>query len=292
MLLLTASGLSAQGTSPVLADIVRDAQSLDQPNNAARLEAVQALVRARGLTFTPQPVPNTAQFDSRQQGQNLVIDLGGPAGAPEIILGAHVDAARLPDGSTSHGMVDNAAGVAVVVRVAATLRTQKLRHRVRVVLFDLEESGLLGSQHFVTTLDKLDRERVRAMVNVDIGGYGDTIIAGRSGQPGTAPLFASFGRICAEQTYACVSFSSFPPSDDRSFQAAGVPSISLAVLPGIEAHQMWLLMHGGKEPGLSVTPAIVRTIHTPNDTTDKLNASSMTLLHDAVVALISELDAL
>ena len=36
----------------------------------------------------------------------------------------------------------------------------------------------------------------------------------------------------------------------RSFQAAGVPNISLAVLRAAEAHQMWLLLNGGPESGL------------------------------------------
>ena len=75
-----------------LADVVTDARTLDQPSNAARLDAVQALLRRRGLAFSLQPFPNTGrERDPRELGQNVIVDLPGPAG-PEIIVGAHLDA--------------------------------------------------------------------------------------------------------------------------------------------------------------------------------------------------------
>ena len=56
---------------------------------------------------------------------------------------------------------------------------------------------------------------------------------------------------------------------------------------------MWLLLNGSKATGLaaSFTPPILRTIHTAEDTADKLTASGMTLIHDTVVGLLLELDA-
>jgi hypothetical protein len=93
--------------------------------------------------------------------------------------------------------------------------------------------------------------------------------------------------------FNCVSFPSLPNSDDRSFQAAGIPAISLAVLPALEAHQIFLLLNGGKESGLAAgfTPAILRTIHTAEDTVDKLTPAGMTLIYDAVLGLVLDLDA-
>jgi Zn-dependent M28 family amino/carboxypeptidase len=275
-------------TAPLAADVVADARSLDQPSNAARVEAVQALLRRRGLPFTLQTFPNTSrQRDPREQGTNVIVDLPGPAG-PEIIVGAHLDAVALKAGGHSHGMVDNGAGVVVLVRAAEALRARRLRHRVRIVFFDMEEIGLAGSRHFASVVDKAG---VAAMVNVDIAGYGDTILSGAA--PGAESLRQSLARVCAARNYACIAFPSLPNSDDRSFQAAGIPAISLAVLPALEAHQIWLLLNGGKESGLTpgFAPAILRTIHTPEDTADKLTPQGMTLIYDTVVALVLELDA-
>jgi hypothetical protein len=67
----------------------------------------------------------------------------------------------------------------------------------------------------------------------------------------------------------------------------------VAVLPAIEAHQVWLLLNGGKESGLApgFAPAVLRTIHTAEDTADRLSAEGMTLIYNAVLGLILELDA-
>lgn len=280
----------APPATPLPSDVVTDARSLDQPSNAARLDAVQALLRKRGLPFSVQPFPNSArQRDGREQGQNVVVDLPGPAG-PELIVGAHLDAVPLAGGGHSHGMVDNGAGVVVLTRVAEAVRSRRLRHRVRIVFFDMEENGLQGSRHFATSLD---RASVSSMVNVDIAGYGDTLVTGPTAAANTEPLHQAFARVCAVQGYNCVRFPAFPTSDDRSFQAAGIPAISVGVLPALEAHQVWLLLNGGKESGLTTgfAPSILRTIHTAEDRADKLTPAGMTLIHNAVLGLLLELDS-
>ena len=273
-----------------LGDMLADARTLQQSSNAGRLDAVQKLLGARGLTFTSQAFPNSQRArDPREEGHNLVVDLPGGSGR-DIIVGAHLDAVPLGDGQHSRGMVDNGAGVIVLSRVAETLRRQRLRHRIRIVFFDMEENNLTGSKAFVAGLD---RSRVAAMVNIDIAGYGDTVMAGPATAVGSEPLHLALARVCAAGGYSCVRFPAFPNSDDRSFSAAGIPSISLAVLPALEAHQVWLLLNGGKESGLAggFAPAILRTIHTREDTADKLNPAGMTLLYNAVLGLVLDLDA-
>lgn len=260
-----------------------DAARLDRPSNAERLEALKTLLRERGLEFEVQPFGN----EKKEQGQNLIVTLG--SGERDIVIGAHFDAARLQDGSLSHGMVDNAAGAVVLTRVAEALRSQRLKHRIRVVFFDMEELGLLGSAHYVKTLDS----QVAAAINVDISGYGDTLIFGPGKGEGNAEVYGAMWRVCAEQRLSCLEFPEFPKGDDRSFQQAKIPNLSLAIVPALEAHQLWLLLNGGKESGLAqgFLPPILKTIHTPADTAEKLDAAAMTRIADAVVNLVMELDA-
>ena len=99
-------------------------------------------------------------------------------------------------------------------------------------------------------------------------------------------------RTCAEQRLSCVEFPNFPPGDDRSFQEAKIPNLSLAILPALEAHQIWLLLNGGKDSGLAqgFLPPILKTIHAPGDTAEKLDSAAMTRISDAVVSLVTELD--
>jgi Zn-dependent M28 family amino/carboxypeptidase len=273
-----------------VADMIDDARSLEQPSNTARLEALQRLLQKRDLRFSLQPFPNTSrQRDSREQGHNVLLEPFGGDG-PQIVVGAHLDAVALPGGGHSRGLVDNGAGVVVLTRVAQALRARQLRHRIQVAFFDMEEIGLLGSAFLAKSLD---RTKVTAMVNLDIAAYGDTIMSGPTTSTGTAPLHQALARVCAARNWNCLRLPAFPNSDDRSFQAAGIPAISMAVLPSLEAHQVWLLLNGGKESGLAngFTPAILRTIHTPADGADKLSAEGMILIYNAVMALLLELDA-
>jgi len=267
-----------------------DAARLDQPSNAARFEALTVLLRERGIKFEVKAFPNERkERDTREQGQNVIVTLG--SGAREIVIGAHFDAVLLRDGSLSHGMVDNAAGAIVLTRVAEALRARPLKHRVHVVFFDMEEIGLLGSAHYVKSLDGT---KVAAAVNIDIAGYGDTLIFGPGKNEGNSEVYGAMWRTCAEQRFNCVEFPEFPHGDDRSFQAVGIPNLSLAILPALEAHQIWLLLNGGEKSGFekSFLPPILSTIHTPADTADKLDSAAMTRVSDALVSLVLRLDEL
>lgn len=267
--------------------LATDAARLDRPSNAERLEALMVLLRERGLEFEVQAFANERkEKDSREQGQNVIVTIG--SGTRDIVIGAHFDAVRLQDGKLSHAMVDNAAGTIVLTRVAEALRTLRLKHRVRLVFFDMEEIGLLGSAHYVKSLDS----KVAAAVNVDIAGYGDTLLFGPGSSEGNEEVYGAMWHICAEQRFACMEFPNFPQGDDRSFQAAQIPNLSLAILPALEAHQLWLMLNGGKESGLGegFVPPILKTIHAPGDTAEKLDAAAMTRISDAVVSLVVELD--
>jgi len=263
--------------------LTTDVTRLDRPSNAERLEALKALLRERGLEFEVQPFENA----KKEQGQNLIVTLG--SGERDLVIGAHFDAVRLKDGSLSHGMVDNAAGAVVLTRVAEALRARRLKHRIRVVFFDMEELGLLGSAHYVKSLEN---GKVAAAVNVDIAGYGDTLIFGPGKGAGNAEVYGAMWRTCAEQRFSCMEFPNFPQGDDRSFQAAKIPNLSLAIVPALEAHQLWLMLNGGKESGLAegFVPPTLKTIHTSADTAEKLDAAAMTRITDAVVNLVMELD--
>ena len=285
-----ASGVARQFTAVVegLPDLVTDARRLDQSSSADRFTAVLALLQERGLSFEIQSFAASRTGGPGVDGRNVVIDIG--TGDRDLIVGAHADAVVLDDGSLGHGMVDNAAAVAVLIKVAAALRKYGLRHRVRVVLFDLEELGLLGSRHFV---ESLDPGRVAGMVNLDIAGHGDTVIFGPSASAGNLRVYASVRQACAEAAHECLEFARFPTGDERSFQEAGIPNVSLATLPRLEAHQLWLVLNSGDEDAGfrdDFVPLILRTIHTSADTAQVLDAHGMILAYNMVMRVVLQLD--
>ena len=291
-----AEGLVAQApprtftpaTEP-LSSLVDDATRLGQASAEARFDALIALLDERDLLYEIQPFSNPrADEVGPAEGRNVVVTIG--TGDRDLIVGAHADAAVLEDGSLSHAMVDNAAAVTVLVRVSEALQRVELAHRVRVLFFDLEELNLLGSRHFVETVD---RDRIVGMINLDITGYGDTLVYGPAAGDGNEPLYGAIQRMCGDAGHQCLEFDRFPPGDDRSFQAAGIPNVSLATLPRLEAHQFWLMLNGESDgSGLrdGFAPHILQTIHTADDTADKLDPAGMTLAYNVVMGLVLELD--
>ncbi|MBD1910325.1 MULTISPECIES: M20/M25/M40 family metallo-hydrolase [unclassified Leptolyngbya] len=97
-------------------------------------------------------------------GVNLVADRPGTDPmAGVVILGAHYDTVV-----RSPGADDNATGLAAVLEAARIFHSLDTRRTLRLVLFDLEEAGLLGSQAFVTNL--ADSGQMDAVV-LDMIGY-------------------------------------------------------------------------------------------------------------------------
>jgi peptidase M28-like protein len=228
-----------------LVDDVRKLESAD--SNEARFDALTAILRARNIAFEVQPftLEKAIGKEPRTEGRNVVASFG--IGPEEIVVGAHFDAARLADGSLSRGAVDNAASSIILVRLAEALAAEKLPLRVRVVWFDMEELGLIGSRQYV----KQNSARIVGMLNFDINAYGDTILFGPSEREDTLALRRSLLQTCAAQDIGCVRFAQMPPGDDRSFVGAGIPALSIGMLPALEAHQLWLMMNGGANSGLA-----------------------------------------
>ncbi|MGZ9114799.1 MAG: M28 family metallopeptidase, partial [Brevundimonas sp.] len=225
-----------------------------QPTNAARTDVVVAQLRAAGF----DPVVETFVGGNRQtgemEGRNVVVTLGD--GSREILLTAHYDAVKLRDGTMSHGVVDNAASVVGVIEAAKILRGKALNHRIRIILFDQEELGLIGASKWI---EAHGLANVAAVVNSDVAGYGDTLMYGLNNGPQSAGLVRAVREVCAERALSCVGYPVYPPSDDRAFSGAGlgggpapsdvVPTVSLGFQDHVGAHQMWLAFNGGETNG-------------------------------------------
>lgn len=281
------AALHAPNTRP-LPGLVEDLTRFSGLDNEARGDTLLAIFRERGFEPVIHAFPNPhAEREPRAEGRNLAVEVG--SGAREIVVGAHYDAAPLPGGRYTGGAVDNGASAVILTRVAETLADHDLAHRVRVVLFDLEEWGLLGSAAFAAELDPYG---VAAMVNVDIAGYGNTIAYGPASHEGNEVVYRALATVCVVQRLPCIEYPAYPVSDDRRFQEVGIPNVSMAILERAEAHQLWLMLNAGEGSGLAegFMPRVGRVIHSEEDTVDQVEPEAMTRMHDAVVALVLELD--
>lgn len=86
-------------------------------------------------------LPLKLRLHRRITGTNLIADLPGAAtDRPAVVVGAHLDTVE-----GSPGADDNASGVAVVLETARLLASLSSRPAVTLALFDMEETGLVGS---------------------------------------------------------------------------------------------------------------------------------------------------
>ncbi|GAA4133461.1 hypothetical protein GCM10022216_05540 [Sphingobacterium kyonggiense] len=89
-----------------------------------------------------------------------------------IVLGAHYDhLGYVPKSSTYYpGADDNASGVATIIELAKYFQQNKPKRTILFIAFDAEESGLIGSNHFVKELTKEERLSMKAMFSFDMVG--------------------------------------------------------------------------------------------------------------------------
>ena len=274
--------------SSASANFLDDVRSMTAAEtNDGRFHALTAMLRARNLTFSVQrfTLDEPIRREPRTEGRNVIVTIG--TGAESIVVGAHYDAVRLPDGTLSRGAVDNAASSVILVRLAEALRTVDLPRQVKLIWFDMEELGLIGSRRYLAASGT---DRLIAMLNFDINGYGDTVLFGPSERDQSRNLRGHLMRVCAAEARTCIAFPEMPPGDDRSFIEAKVATLSIAALPAIEAHQLWLMMNAEQDSGLAqgYMPAILRTIHTHEDTPAKVNGETMSRMFQFAYALVLE----
>lgn len=107
---------------------------------------------------------------SRQNYVNLILDIcvdQTKKSKPPIVIGAHYD--TVPG---SPGADDNGTGIAVLLELARFFSQNNANYPLRLIAFDLEEYGCLGSIAYAKML-KQQNQPIRLMVSLEMLGYCD-----------------------------------------------------------------------------------------------------------------------
>lgn len=196
-------------------------------------------------------------------GRNIVADVGGPANAPLLLIGAHFD--RVPVG---RGATDNASGVAAVLELAAALQTRGLAgHRVQVAFWDLEERGLLGAQAWISAAGAA---KPALYINFDVFGWGDTLWMMSVTPDG--PMAGEATNAARENAMPFRAGPDYPPTDHRAFLQAGIPAVSFSLMAGDEIDGV-LQVYSGRPPAR--LPKVAQVIHTANDTMAQVDTANV-----------------
>ncbi len=263
------------GDAGLPALVVRRAAAPELLQRLARGERPKATV-SLVLTAQKQPAFNVVGRIAAKPSDGKVLP-----GA--LVLGAHYDHlgfggrySLAPDSKAAHvGADDNASGVAALLEIARTLAADpgRLRRDVVVAAFSGEESGLLGSAHFVKSAEEsrlpgMKPNQLFAMLNLDmVGRLRDNRVQVLGAD--TAKEWRELLQpACDAARVQCAPASEggFGPSDQMSFFLAGVPVLHFFT----GSHSDY---------------------HKPSDTADKLNAAGAAQIAELVSELTRALGA-
>ncbi|MBD2110990.1 MULTISPECIES: M28 family peptidase [Cyanophyceae] len=133
-------------------------------------------------------------FEHRgQQHTNWVLNLPGrDPRRPPILVGAHYDS--VPG---SPGADDNATGVAVLLELARAFAEQPGKSSLRLVAFDLEELGFVGSRHYAAALHQ-HGEPLGLMLSLEMLGYSCHQSHSQNYPPGLERIYPNQGNYIAQ----------------------------------------------------------------------------------------------
>lgn len=156
--------------------------------------------------------------------RNVVATLPGTVTPEEIVVvGGHFDSTSGDASNLAPGAEDNASGTSLVMELARASAGREFERTVQFVLFDAEEIGLRGSQHFVD--EALDEGRdLVAAITADMVSYHDrnygVVIEGQTAWEWLMTTMednvTGYTDIMSEKTYHSWG------SDHVPFQQAGI----------------------------------------------------------------------
>ena len=176
-------------------------------------------------------------LDGNVDMKNVVAVL--PGSDPEftgqsLVIGAHYDhlgrgeynARKQERGRIHPGADDNASGIAVMLELARSLGGKPLPRTLVFVAFTGEESGKLGSRHYVRHAHRYPAEGIIAMLNLDtVGRLGDQplILFGTGTADEWAHIFRGAGYLTGVPLETVAD--DFGSGDQTAFIEAGIPAV-------------------------------------------------------------------
>lgn len=259
----------AKQDEPFLARV----KALEGKTTAARRQAILNILRNLNLEYSKE----LFQAPSGS-GYNIVTTFG--QGEGQILVGAHYDV--LP---WSPGANDNGSGVSVALGLVEKLKDAKMNSTIKVIFFDAEEQGGVGSRAYINSHKG---DKIIAYFNLDVCGAGDTIFFGPGYGGQSNPALQAVRRVVKEKNISHAESTPFPPGDDRSFQAAGIPNVSIAIVSKKDAILLTQMMKG--EPS-EEAPQVLKIIDTPKDNSALVQAEAIERVFEVIYGALLHLDS-
>jgi hypothetical protein len=249
----------------------RVVRELSAQPTEGRVAYVRSALQRIGVEVREQPFDTlliSAHDTLRLNGTNLIVRLG--RGTPVTVVGGHLDA--VPN---SPGANDNAAAVAVMLALISEWRSAGAPGPVEFVFFDREENGLIGSDVYARTIDPAKH---RGSINLDVVGMGDEVYVGPIGGGDDDRMLPALRKAADSLGLNAVFSEQYPDSDHESFARRGLENLSISVLPRGDAVKLNRLLKDGWSGKNEDMPRTLTTMHSPADSPDLVEPSSLALV--------------
>jgi Zn-dependent M28 family amino/carboxypeptidase len=170
------------------------------------------------------------EVDLEAKTWNVTADTPSGDADKVLVVGAHLDS--VVEGP---GINDNGSGSSLLLEMAEELSDNniRVRQKVRFAFWGAEESGLLGSEHYVENLSDDELGSIFANLNFDMVGSpnyvrfvydGDGSDTELAGPPGSGEIESIFTDYFASQGLASAPTEFSGRSDYGPFIAVGIPA--------------------------------------------------------------------
>jgi hypothetical protein len=198
--------------TPVSQQVLEERLKRGAGNNKQREAALRTLFEEADC---PEIVAQAPKGLSRP---NVLCTLAGEEKFT-IVVGAHYD--KVPRGE---GIIDNWSGASLLPSLFESLRQTQRRLTFVFAGFSGEEEGLRGSKAFVKLMKAEDRVNVKAMIDIDCLGLGETKIEVKQSDP---KLVEAVARVAyaTHLPVGVVNLGGVGLSDAASFREIRVPTL-------------------------------------------------------------------
>jgi Zn-dependent M28 family amino/carboxypeptidase len=246
-------------------------------------DAIDSHTRPHSLALPESAFVQVTLKRTRAQIKNVVGWFPGKDTTRTLVIGAHYDhlgfggeSSLDPNSHKPHvGADDNASGVGALLAIAGRIGQRRKagggwqpEHNLVFCAFTGEESGLLGSGHFVDDPVR-PQESIETMLNMDMVGrlrQKKLMVMGVGTAAEFPTLVANVNESRAGGFDVHTSSDGYGPSDHSSFYKRQIPVLMLFT----GAHSDY---------------------HKPSDTADKINAAGLDSVARFAQALVESLDA-
>jgi Zn-dependent M28 family amino/carboxypeptidase len=224
----------------------------------------------------------TSTLSETRTTWNVIAELEGTRDDRTVVVGAHLDSVL-----EGPGIQDNGSGSATILEIAEEMAALGIEptNTVRFIWFGAEESGLLGSEYYVSQLSKAELKDIAVMLNFDMiasPNYvrfvydGDGRPTGTRGPAGSGNVEDVFLEFFSASGLPTEPTEFDGRSDYGPFIAAGIPSGGLFTgAEGIKTPEEQAI-YGGTA-GVPYDPCY----HLACDTIDNINIEVLEQMADA-----------